>query len=125
MFFDLQGLQDIRPVATGKAGKNDLPRLKKACQMFEAMFINELFKEMRKTVPEGGLIKKQNSDKIYQSLLDQEYATKMAEAGGIGLGNILYGQLSETITRQGKAQGAVSETKREIMVEKNPVKDHD
>jgi len=113
MFFDLQGLQDIRPVATGKAGKDELPRLKKACQMFEAMFINELFKEMRKTVPEGGLLKKQNSDKIYQSLLDQEYATKMAEAGGIGLGDILYGQLSETVARSRETPGAVPETKRD------------
>ncbi len=125
MFFDLQGLQDIRPVATGKVGKNDLPRLKKACQMFEAMFINELFKEMRKTVPEGGLIKKQNSDKIYQSLLDQEYATKMAEAGGIGLGDILYGQLSETVARQGKAQGVVSETKSERVPEKDSAENHE
>jgi len=125
MFFDLQGLQDIRPVATGKVGKDELPRLKKACQMFEAMFINELFKEMRKTVPEGGLLKKQNSDKIYQSLLDQEYATKMAEAGGIGLGDILYGQLSETVARDGKPPGAVLETTRETMMKKDSVENRE
>ncbi len=97
MPIEFNSIQDIQAAFNGKTEKNDLKSLKKACQLFESLFLNELFKEMRKTIPQQGLIKEQNSDRIYKSMLDQEYATRMAESGGIGLGDMLYKQLSKNI----------------------------
>ncbi len=98
MFIDLESIQAIRSYVGGKPGSRDPERLKKACQLFESMFLNELFKEMRKTIPKGGLFKDTNSDRIYKAMLDQEYAAEMAQAGGIGLGKMLYKQLSLNLT---------------------------
>ncbi len=33
-----------------------------------------LFKEMRKTVPDGGLFEKSNAGEIYSEMLDEEYS---------------------------------------------------
>ena len=97
MLPDFQSIQAIKSYVGGKPGERNPERLKKACQLFESMFINELFKEMRKTIPRGGLIKEGNRDRIYKSMLDQEYANRMAEAGGIGLGEMLFRQLSRNL----------------------------
>ncbi len=100
MLSDFQSIQAIKSYVGGKPGERNPARLKKACQLFESMFLNELFKEMRKTIPRGGLIKENNSDGIYKSMLDQEYANHMAEAGGIGLGEMLFRQLSQNLTER-------------------------
>ncbi len=98
MWIDTESIQAIRSYVEGKADGHKQEKLKRACQLFESMFLNELFKEMRKTIPKGGLIKEENSERIYKSMLDQQYATEMAQAGGIGLGKMLYRQLSVNLT---------------------------
>ncbi|MDL2313976.1 rod-binding protein [Desulfovibrio sp. OttesenSCG-928-C14] len=77
-------------------GPDDKAKLREACQGFESMFLQKMWDEMRKNVPkEGYLHSKQEA--MYQSMFDQEFAKKMAEAGGIGLGQMLYEQLSQTL----------------------------
>ncbi len=105
MSLSLNSLQEIQAAFGGKTGKGDLKSLKKACQLFEALFLSELFKEMRKTIPQGGALKEENSDRIYKAMLDQEYASRMAESGGIGLGDMLYKQLSNNIV--GRKEGRI------------------
>ena len=58
--------------------------LKQSCQDFEAIFIQSLFKEMRKTVPEGGLFPRSTATEMYRDMLDQEVAKKVAERQSIG-----------------------------------------
>ena len=69
-------------------------KLLRTCQQFEALFIQSMFKTMRDSVPEGGVIEKGNADGIYQSLFDQEVATQAARHNGIGIADMLYEQLS-------------------------------
>ena len=68
-------------------------KLKEACKGFEAMFMNMMYKEMRKSVPKNELFGNSNADEIMQDMLDTEMVDRMADAGGFGLADIMYKQL--------------------------------
>ena len=69
--------------------------LKKACQDFEAIFIQSMFQAMRKTIPEGGLIEQDHATKMYQEMLDQEMATKISRLQSLGLADQMYRQMAK------------------------------
>lgn len=70
-------------------------KLMEACRGFEAMFLNFMYEKMRDTVPENTLFGTTNADKILQSMLDTELTKTMADAGGIGLADMMFRQLSQ------------------------------
>jgi flagellar protein FlgJ len=72
-----------------KVPGRDPQKLKAVAQQFEAVFLQQIFKEMRKTVPEGGLIPRGNADDMYTQLQDMEAAKIMAERGGIGMAELM------------------------------------
>ena len=71
-------------------------RLREACQGFEAVFINKLWEQMRKNVSKEGYLHSKDEE-TYQSMFDYEFSKKMAEAGGIGLADMLYEQLAQRL----------------------------
>jgi Rod binding domain-containing protein len=84
----------------------DEGKLKEACQDFEALFIGKLWQQMRDTVPKEGILHSKQED-FYLSLFDTEMSRKMAKAGGIGIGRMLYEQLKATLdaTEDGSKDG--------------------
>lgn len=74
---------------------NRKTKLKKACQDLEALFLRQLMKSMRKTVPKSGLLEKGMAQDTYREMLDREFAKRMSHSSGIGLARILYRQLVE------------------------------
>ncbi len=80
-----------RPIKTGKG--QDSAKLKDVAQQFEAIFIQQMYAEMRKTVPDDGLIQRSNADEIYAQMQDQEAAKITAQQGGIGLADLMMEQL--------------------------------
>lgn len=83
----------------------DQTKLKQACRDMEAVFLNFMMSKMRDTVPKDGLIKQSNAESIMTSMLDGELTKNMAQVGGIGLADMLYRQLSQTInTEKNKSQ---------------------
>ncbi|MBP2633602.1 MAG: Flagellar protein FlgJ [Firmicutes bacterium] len=82
-----------------KAGKTvataeDDAKLKETCKLFESMFLNYMYTQMRETVPDNSLYGTSNGEKIMQSMLDTELTKNMANAGGIGIADMIYKQLS-------------------------------
>ncbi len=79
-----------------KAAKGqDKEALKKACLGVEAVFLNIMLKEMRKTIPKGGIFPDSIQKDIYTSLFDQQLcqeATKTKSA--IGLSDLLFEYLT-------------------------------
>jgi len=65
-------------------------RLRRACAELEGVFLNELFKLMRETVPEGGVVSGGTAEEIFTSMLDQHIAVSVAERMDRGLGAALY-----------------------------------
>ncbi|NDY42266.1 flagellar biosynthesis protein FlgJ [Dissulfurirhabdus thermomarina] len=74
--------------------RRDPEALRAACRDFEAVFLRQLLKAMRKTVPKSGLLDGGFREELYRGLLDEEFARRMAEGGGIGLGRELFRQLA-------------------------------
>jgi len=72
-----------------------LHSLRKSCREFEAIYINEMYKTMRKTVPDSGLFEKDMANTLYQEMLDMEMARKTAEGDGMGIGKAMYEQLKD------------------------------
>ena len=75
-----------------KENKDD-EALRKACKEFEAIFLSMMFKEMKKTIPENGLIEKSTGTKIFEEMYFEELSNEIANKdGGLGIGKMLYEQ---------------------------------
>ncbi len=69
--------------------------LRKACHDFEAIMLKQMLEAMRKSVPQSGLLDNDGyANKMYQSMQDDELTQVMAQGRGMGLGEVLYKQLS-------------------------------
>jgi len=64
-------------------------RLTKAVSAFDALFVNNMLKAMRATIPKSSLFGKGMGEDIYTSLFDWEISKEMASRGGLGLGSLL------------------------------------
>ncbi|WP_069651058.1 rod-binding protein [Caloranaerobacter ferrireducens] len=74
--------------------KHDNKELMKVCKEFESLFTHMLLKQMRSTIPDGGLVEKTAARELFEDMYDQEIAKSVSEKGqGIGLAKILYEQL--------------------------------
>lgn len=77
-----------------EAKKQELSKLKDACSEFESIFMHQMLKEMRKTVnPRNSLVYGGQAEEIFSDMLDQERAKDIK----IGLGDMLFRQLSQSI----------------------------
>ncbi len=92
----LRAAESAQDVANAGAGISDAQRqeVKKACQSFEGYFMQMMFRSMRSTLTESdGLFKKSQAEKMFTEMLDEEYAKKSAETGGIGLADMMQKQI--------------------------------
>lgn len=78
-----------------KVADKNLGRLKKLSREFESLFLKEVISSMRKSVPENGLLNGGNAEKIYKSMLDEQWATQMAERGDSGIASSIYKSMSQ------------------------------
>lgn len=84
--------------ALEQAQKNqDKEKLMEACKDLESVFINQVFDNMRRTVPEGGLFEKSFAMSTYESMLFEEYSKQISRTSSIGIAELLYQHLSRDI----------------------------
>lgn len=78
-------------------GEKDEEKLKKACRDIEALFIHQMLKQMKATVPQGGLFPESMATKIYRDMLDTEYSKIISESpDNLGIAEMLYKELRRT-----------------------------
>jgi flagellar protein FlgJ len=65
------------------------------CKSFEAYFVEQMFKEMKKTVPTTG--EENQYITYFQDMLYQEYAEDTTENGGIGIAKMLYESMKRNV----------------------------
>ncbi len=75
-------------------------KLQKACEGFEAIFINTLLQEMRKTVPDDGLLPTSNAARTWQQLFDNQLAENLASRQEMGVAKMLYQQLQQGVNEK-------------------------
>lgn len=86
------------PAQTSSTRKErDLQALKESSREFETLYLMEMFKAMRKSVPEGGLFEKSMSTEIFQEMTDMETAKSATQGKGLGLATAMYNQMAPLI----------------------------
>lgn len=76
--------------------KQDDEALKQVCKDFESIFLSIMFKEMKKTVPEDGLIEKSTGTEIFEDMYIEELSKEVANRDeGLGIADMLYKQFKD------------------------------
>ncbi|MFV0436175.1 MAG: rod-binding protein [Desulfopila sp.] len=86
-----------QPKAPEERKSEDLQKLRESCREFEAILVMEMYKAMRKSVPDGGLFEKSMATELYQDMFDQQIAEKTSQGPGMGIGEAMYRQMAGLI----------------------------
>lgn len=108
------GLTDQADLARQTARMQDLKRrleqknsdeaLRATCQDFEAIFMGKMWEQMRNSIPKEGYLHSPYEDQ-YMAMFDHELSRKFAQAGGIGIADMMYAQLSAALkAKEGQAE---------------------
>lgn len=85
--------QALEPKAPPTPSGEDPAAIREAARQFESVFMHQVFKTMRATVPQGGLLDTGFGGQVFTDMLDQEYAELASKNGQLGLAGIIAEQL--------------------------------
>ncbi|MFV2056298.1 MAG: rod-binding protein [Thiohalomonadales bacterium] len=91
-YTDIQGLQNLK----NAADKNSPDALREAARQFEALFIQNMLKNMRAAKLDDGLLGSDQGD-MYLDMFDKQLSLTLTKQKGIGLADMLYEQLKNTL----------------------------
>ncbi|HIC19288.1 TPA: hypothetical protein EYO77_14355 [Candidatus Poribacteria bacterium] len=96
-----------RGLIAGSSVSSDTEKLAETAKEFEAVFTAQLLSMMRDTANQTDFLgANSTSMKIFNSMLDEQYALRMAESGQLGLADMVIRQLSQYIdTVEDSAEG--------------------
>ena len=83
----------IEALNTAALPSGQLPSVRQSAEDFEGMFLSTLLETMFEGLETDGLFGGGNSEKVYRSLMVQEYGKVIAGSGGIGIADALERQL--------------------------------
>lgn len=98
-YTDFKGLDQLR----GQAPNEET--LRKIAGQFEALFTQMMLKQMRASLPKGGLFDS-NQTEMYQEMFDQQVSLSLSQNSGMGLSELLVRQLGKTLPQSAEAQAA-------------------
>ena|SRR3989339_269652 len=78
----------------------------KTAKSFEGLFVSMIIKEMRKAIPKSDFLNGGQGEEIFQDMLDNAYAEKMAGSRGFGLADAMYRQMKITIPEAEEKEAA-------------------
>ena len=87
---DFTGLANLRT----QAQKDQKAALNETAQQFEALFIQMMLTEMRKSIPKEGLFDSK-AVQTYQDMADKQVALDMAKRGDFGIANMIKQQMEQ------------------------------
>jgi flagellar protein FlgJ len=75
-----------------------LKKLHQTAQQMESLFVDMLFKEMRKSAPPASLTgKTSNAEATFSDMLDEKRAEALSTSGALGIGKIVEQQLRASV----------------------------
>ena len=93
--------KDFEAVLSEAMESKDDQALKEACQEIEQYMLSSIFKQMKASTQTGeGLIEKGDYEEMFEDYLVDEQCKTMCEAGGVGLADMMYKQLSNAYSNQ-------------------------
>jgi len=82
--------------APNTAGAKTQAQARKAAQDFEAFFISQTMEAMFAGIETDGPFDGGNAEKMFRSVLMDQYGKDMAKNGGIGIANQVYAEILKT-----------------------------
>lgn len=83
-------------------------KVREVADLYEKFFIKELMRHMKSGLNEdGGMIKKNNAEKIFTEQLDEQYSDEWNKRGGFGISDLIYQNVTERYGAQ------IGETKKD------------
>ena len=79
---------------------SELKELREACQDFEAIFLQQLFRIMRESGPKSDLLNGGFAEDVFRDMLDEQLAQEISSSGDFGLSDLLYEQMREYVVAQ-------------------------
>lgn len=92
-------------IVRGPAPGDEAAQLRKAAKDFESVFVAQVLKQMRETVHKEELFHGGPGEDLFEGLLDEEISKRIAGQGSLGIGDLLYRDLSRRF-RIGQESGA-------------------
>ena len=85
----------LRANLASSGKKDDLAKEKEALQEFERLFLFQMLREMRKTVPKDALFGGSNRQEFMEEMLDDHFAGQMASSGQFGIAKQMEQQMHQ------------------------------
>ncbi len=82
---------------TRPAPREPRAELRKLAHQLEGVFVLQMFKAMRESVPQGGLLDSNPGERLLQGVLDEKLASAAAEKARGRLSEAIYRQLSRKL----------------------------
>lgn len=79
--------------AADKSGAQKKDKAREAAQEFEAVFLTGFIEQMFSGIETDGPFGGGHAEKIYRSMMSQEYAQNFARNGGVGIADQVYGEI--------------------------------
>jgi flagellar protein FlgJ len=79
------------------------PELYKAAQALEGVFVQEMYKAMRTTVPTNPILPESGGEEMFTSLLDEHLAADTPQQWDNGLSSAIYRQLLRSASQSPSA----------------------
>ena len=87
--------------------------LRKAAEDFEAIFIRQMLRVMRSSIPGGGMFGGGTVGEIYGDMMDNSLGDVLSQRGVLGITDMLYRQLVTQLDQQGNE----TDTQQESVIE--------
>ena len=91
------------PAAATDPRQGQAERLRATARQLEGVFVEQMFKAMRETVPEGGATSGGSGEEMFTGMLDQSLAGEVPGRWSNGLAEALYRQLQRAAGLDGAA----------------------
>lgn len=95
----------MRPATGAPSGSTDEERLRKSVHELEGLFVAQMLRVMRETVPEDGFVARGAGEEMFTAMLDEHLAEEVPSQWHHGIGEALYRQLRAAAIRPAEAGG--------------------
>jgi Rod binding domain-containing protein len=79
--------------ATPNVVTKNAEQAREAANEFEAMFVKQMVEQMWSGIETDGPFGGGNAEKIFRSMLNDEYSGEIVNGGGIGISDNIYGEI--------------------------------
>jgi Rod binding domain-containing protein len=84
------------PRAPGTPRTNDPAKAREAAENFEAFYLSQTFEQMFQDIEPDSMFGGGQGEKVFRSLLFQEYGKQAAKTGGIGIADMVQKEILRT-----------------------------